>query len=115
MSGWHDKARTHSSFGAIEVLKDYNRNFLWINPIDAKPRNIEEGDVVKVKSPAGEVQIKAHVTSKITPSCVAMPQGLWHEADMTGSKLDTGGCINTLTTYTPSPLAHGNGSPGNQR
>lgn len=109
MSGWHDKARTHSSFGAIEVLKDYNRNFLWINPIDAKPRNIEEGDVVKVKSPAGEVQIKAHVTSKITPSCVAMPQGLWHEADMTGSKLDTGGCINTLTTYTPSPLAHGNG------
>ncbi len=109
LSGWHDKARTHSSFGALQVLKDYNRNYVWINPIDAKPRNIEEGDTVLVRSPAGEVKIQAHVTSKITPTCIAMPQGLWHEADMAGNKLDTGGCINTLTTYLPSPLAHGNG------
>ena len=28
---------------------------------------------------------------------------------MKGNKLDKGGCINTLTTYVPSPLAHGNG------
>ena len=28
---------------------------------------------------------------------------------MSGNKLDKGGCINTLTTYVPSPLAHGNG------
>ena len=38
-----------------------------------------------------------------------MPQGFWHDADMKGNKLDKGGCINTLTTYVPSPLAHGNG------
>lgn len=109
MSGWHDKARTHSSFGALEVLRDYNRHRLWINPIDAEPRKINDGDMVRVKSPAGEVQIEAHVTSRIVPSVIAMPQGFWHEANMEGDKLDTGGCINTLTTYTPSPLAHGNG------
>ena len=109
MSGWHDKARTHSSFGALEVLRDYNRHRLWINPIDAEPRKINDGDMVRVKSPAGEVQVEAHVTSRIVPSVIAMPQGFWHEANMEGDKLDTGGCINTLTTYTPSPLAHGNG------
>ncbi|WP_251198195.1 DMSO/selenate family reductase complex A subunit [Anaerotardibacter muris] len=109
MSGWHDKARTHSSFGALEVLKDYNRHRLWINPLDAQPRGINDGDKVRVKSPAGEVEIEAHVTSRIVPTVVAMPQGFWHDADMTGNKLDKGGCINTLTTYVPSPLAHGNG------
>lgn len=110
MSGWHDKARTHSSFGFLDVLKDYNRHRLWINPLDAEPRGIHDGDKVRVKSPAGEVEIEAHVTSRIVPSVVAMPQGFWHDADMTSAqKLDKGGCINTLTTYVPSPLAHGNG------
>ena len=91
------------------MLRDYNRHRLWINPIDAEPRKINDGDMVRVKSPAGEVQVEAHVTSRIVPSVIAMPQGFWHEANMEGDKLDTGGCINTLTTYTPSPLAHGNG------
>ena len=110
MSGWHDKARTHSSFGSLEVLKEYNRHRLWINPLDAEPRGIKDGDQVRVKSPAGELQIEAHVTSRIVPSVIAMPQGFWHNADMeSAAKLDTGGCINTLTTYVPSPLAHGNG------
>ena len=59
MSGWHDKARTHSSFGSLEVLKDYNRHRLWINPLDADPRGIHDGDKVRVKSPAGEVEIEA--------------------------------------------------------
>lgn len=110
LSGWHDKARVNSSFGSLEMLKDHNRHQLWINPLDASLRGISEGDKVRVTSPAGEVEIEAHVTSRIVPSVVGMPQGAWHDADMTGDKLDHGGCINTLTTYQPSPLAHGNGA-----
>lgn len=111
MSGWHDKARVHSSFGFLTTLSNRNRHRLWINPLDAKPRGIADGDRVYVKSPAGEVEIEAHVTNRIVPSVVAMPQGGWHNADMTSvRKLDTGACINTLTSHTPSPLAHGNGS-----
>ena len=85
------------------MLKDYNRHRLWINPLDADPRGIHDGDKVRVKSPAGEVEIEAHVTSRIVPSVVAMPQGFWHDADMKGNKLDKGGCINTLTTYVLHP------------
>lgn len=109
-SGWHDKARTHSSFGFIEQLDQYNRHRLWVNPVDAQPRGISDGDTVSVKSPAGEVRIEAHVTSRIVPSMVAMPQGHWHKAEMYGDQVDEGACINTLTTYRPSPLAHGNGA-----
>ncbi len=113
LSGWHDKARTNSSFGAIEELEHYNRNYLWINPLDARPRGIEDFDTVQVTSPAGRIQIKAHVTTRIIPSVVGLPQGLWHRAaNMETDPIDTGGCINTLTSYAPSPLAHGN-SPCN--
>ena len=108
-SGWHDKARTHSSFGFLELLQQANRHRMWINPADATSRGIADGDTVEVTSPAGKVQIEAHVTSRIIPGTVAMPQGHWHDADMTGDKVDKGACINTLTTYRPAPLGKGNG------
>ncbi len=37
-----------------------------------------------------------------------MGRGAWHEANMSGDKIDHGGCVNTLTTLRPSPLAKGN-------
>jgi Tat-targeted selenate reductase subunit YnfE/Tat-targeted selenate reductase subunit YnfF len=108
-SGFHHKSRTHSSFGFIEELKQVARQQLWINPVDAGPRGIADGDMCAVKSPAGEIRIEAKVTPRIIPGTVALPQGSWHDADMAGDKVDHGGCINTLTTYRPTPLAKGNG------
>ncbi|MDO4400255.1 MAG: molybdopterin-dependent oxidoreductase [Coriobacteriia bacterium] len=108
-SGFHHKSRTHSSFGFIEELKDVARQQLWINPADAEPRGIANGDMCAVKSPAGEIRIEAKVTPRIIPGTVAVPQGSWHDANMDGDKVDHGACINTLTTYKPTPLAKGNG------
>ena len=108
-SGFHHKSRTHSSFGFIEELKDVARQQLWINPADAEPRGIANGDMCSVKSPAGEIRIEAKVTPRIIPGTVAVPQGSWHDANMNGDKVDHGACINTLTTYKPTPLAKGNG------
>ncbi|EEJ6150056.1 dimethyl sulfoxide reductase subunit A, partial [Salmonella enterica subsp. enterica serovar Oranienburg] len=34
------------------------------------------------------------------------PQGAWTRLD--GNGVDVGGCINTLTSHHPSPLAKGN-------
>ena len=109
-SGFHHKSRTHSSFGFIEELEKVARQQLWINPADAEPRNIMDGDMLAVKSPVGEIRIEAKVTPRIVPGTVGIPQGAWHKADMFGDKIDTGGCVNTLTAYKPSPLAKGNGT-----
>lgn len=109
-SGFHHKSRTHSSFGFIEELEQAARQQMWINPIDAESRGIAMGDICAVKSPAGEIRIEARVTNRIIPGTVGIPQGAWHDADMKGDKVDKGGCINTLTTYKPSPLAKGNGN-----
>ena len=63
-----------------------------------------------VKSPAGEIRIEAKVTPRIVPGTVGIPQGAWHKADMFGDKVDEGACVNTLTTYRPTPLGKGNGN-----
>lgn len=108
-SGFHHKSRTHSSFGFIEELEQAARQQMWINPADASPRGIANGDKCRVKSPAGEIEIEARVTGRIVPGTIGIPQGAWHDADMNGDKVDKGACINTLTTYKPTPLAKGNG------
>ena len=109
-SGFHHKSRTHSSFGFIPELEAVARQQLWINPADAESRGIASGDICSVKSPAGEIRIEAMVTSRIVPGTVGIPQGAWHKADMSGDKVDEGACVNTLTTYRPSPLGKGNGN-----
>lgn len=108
-TGFHHKSRTHSSFGFIEELDHAARQQVWISEIDAESRGISQGDTVSVKSPAGEIRIEAKVTPRIVPGTVAIPQGAWHSADMDGDQVDNGGCVNTLTTYKPTPLAKGNG------
>lgn len=108
--GFHHKSRTHSSFGFIPELEAVARQQLWINPADAAERGIADGDLLAVTSPAGEIRIEAKVTPRIIPGTVGIPQGAWHKADMNGDKVDEGGCVNTLTTYKPTPLAKGNGT-----
>ncbi|MEZ2575206.1 selenate/tellurate reductase subunit YnfE [Buttiauxella ferragutiae] len=106
--GFHYKARTHSSYGNIDVLKAACRQEVWINPIDAQARGIASGDMVRVFNGRGELRIPAKVTPRIMPGVTAMGQGAWHKANMSGDRVDHGSCINTLTTHRPSPLAKGN-------
>lgn len=108
MFGFHYKARTHSSYGNIDVLQAACRQEIWINPLDAESRGISNGDKVRVFNGRGEVRVAAKVTPRILPGVVAMGQGAWHQADMQGDRVDHGACMNTLTTQRPSPLAKGN-------
>lgn len=108
MPGYHYKARAHSSYGCIDVLKQANPQELWINTLDADERGIKDGDTVQVFNDRGTVEIVAKVTPRIMPGVVSMGQGAWHDADMAGSKVDKGGCINTLTSLRPTPLAKAN-------
>lgn len=108
MFGFHYKARTHSSYGNIDVLQAACLQEVWINPLDAKERNIISGEMVRIFNARGEVRVLAKVTPRIMPGVVAMGQGAWHQANMKGDRIDHGACMNTLTTHRPSPLAKGN-------
>ena len=106
--GFHFKARTHSSYGNVDVLKAACRQEVWLNPVDAEKRGIKNGDTVRVFNDRGEVRIEAKVTPRIMPGGSAMGPGAGHDANMSGDRVDHGSCINTLTTHRPSPLAKGN-------
>ena len=108
LSGWHPRQRIHSTFGGVELLQKALIQEVWINPLDAGPRGIQNGNMVKVCTMRGEVHIQALVTPRIMPGIIGIPQGAWNRADMFGDKVDTGGNINTLTGRHWSPLAKHN-------
>ena len=112
LSGFHYRGRIHSSWGGVKELRDVNPQEAWINPADAEPRGIKQGDTVHVKNEFGTIELLAKVTPRVIPGVVAVSQGAWHDADMSasdhGARVDKGGSINTLTTHRPSPLSKGN-------
>lgn len=113
VSAFHYKAHTHSGYAMNKILEDAAPCWLWMNPADAEPRGIADGDEVRVFNEYGEVRKRVRVTERIVPGVVSMPTGSMHEADMFGDKVDFGGCINTLTSMQPSPLAKANGTHSN--
>jgi len=104
--GHHGKGRVHSTFGNVPWLEEAARPQLWMNPADAVPRGIEDGDLVRVFNDRGTVVVPVKVTPRIMPGVVSLPQGGWWQPDAGG--VDRGGCVNVLTRYQPTPLARGN-------
>lgn len=67
---------THSANQNNQWLNSfYPENEVWINPEDAKKREITNGQYVKVNSVAGEVRIKALVTPKMRKNTVFIVHG----------------------------------------
>ena len=104
--GFHYKARCHSTYGNVDVLKAAALQEMWINPIDAAERGISNGDMIRIFNDRGESQINAKVTPRMIPGVVALGEGAWYTPDAKG--IDRAGSINVLTTLRPSPLAKGN-------
>ena len=74
----------------------------------SKPRGLKNGDLVRVTSPRGELNIEARVTPRIIPGVVGMPEGAWTKLDFDGDRVDEGGNINVLCKNHLSPLAKHN-------
>ena len=110
--GHHFKQRTHSSYGNSPWLKEAHPQTVWINPIDAGARGIKDGDDVRVYNDRGELALPAHVTRKIAPGVLSVPQGAWYNPDTPGG-LDRGGSVNTLTSLHPTPYSKANGQHSN--
>ena len=104
--GLHGHGRTHSSYHNVAWLRELHPDMLLINPIDAASRGLKTGDQVRIFNDRGTVLLPAKVTPRIMPGVVSFPQGAWYKPNKAG--VDEGGCINTLTSLRPSPLAKAN-------
>ena len=119
--GFHSVARIHSSWGNVPAVPRRVPQVISINPADAGARGIATGDPVEASNRFGTLRLPAHVTDDVIAGTIVMPQGAWWQAESRGTQnapgaasartaepIDIGGCINTLTTSRPSPLAFGN-------
>jgi len=104
--GWKTKARDNSTFANNPWLQQAMVQEVWINPVDAEPRNIKTGDKVKIYNDRGATTMQARVTNKIIPGVIAAPTGSWYTPDAHG--VCTNGNLNVLTTLKMTALTHGN-------
>lgn len=104
--GLHGHGRTHSTYHNVPWLRELHPDGLIINPVDAKARKLVDGDRVEVFNDRGRLLVPVRITPRIMPGVVSIPQGAWWAPNAKG--VDEGGCINTLTSMRPTPLAKAN-------
>ncbi len=69
----------HSRSANCKYLTEISHdNPAWINPLTAAERGIAEGDMIKVKSEYGELELAARVTPAIVPGTVAISHHCGH-------------------------------------
>ncbi|HWI18584.1 MAG TPA: molybdopterin-dependent oxidoreductase, partial [Vicinamibacterales bacterium] len=94
--------RLHSQLDPAPVSvaqKVKGREPLWINPRDAKARNLRDGDIARVFNDRGACLAGVHVTDMIRPGVVQLATGAWYDPDRPGEigALDKHGNPNVLT------------------
>lgn len=104
--GAHYVRRSHSTHDNIDWLEEAFPQRVYMNPIDAEARGIQDGDDVHVFNQFGEMIIPARVTPRIMPGVLNIPQGAWYTPDSNG--IDRRGAVNILTTHRNTPYAFGN-------
>jgi anaerobic dimethyl sulfoxide reductase subunit A len=104
--GSHSKRRVHSTYDETEWMEEAEPQVLRMSPVDAKARGIVEGSLVKVFNGRGALETCVHVSRRVSPGVVVLPQGAWYTPDRDG--VCRRGCVNVLTSLRPTPLAHGN-------
>jgi anaerobic selenocysteine-containing dehydrogenase len=95
------RARTHSIHANQPVLSCADRDDVWMNPTDAAPRGIVDGQAVRVFNDRGATVLPARVTDRVAPGVISIKEGAWFTPDASGD--DTRGCANVLTPDRASP------------
>ncbi len=104
--GHHYMPRVHSTHDGIDWLEEAFPQRVFINPIDAKSRGIEDSDKVLIYNDRGKIIMPCRISNKIMPGVVNIPQGAWWQPDKEG--IDRRGNVNVLTSHKWTPLAFGN-------
>ena len=96
----------HSTHDNNDWLEEAFPQRIFINSVDADPRDIKSGDWVEVFNERGKMILPCRVTVRILPGVVDIPTGAWWTPDKDG--VDRRGAVNVLTSEKLTPLAHGN-------
>ncbi|MGE0804141.1 MAG: molybdopterin-dependent oxidoreductase [Burkholderiaceae bacterium] len=101
----HMPRSAHSFFDTATVTRELFPHEYIMNPLDAEPRGISNGDTVLVRSRWGKVLRTVWVTPLVMPGVTVLGQGARVDLDEeTG--IDRGGCANVLKGAIPTGGGH---------
>jgi thiosulfate reductase/polysulfide reductase chain A len=101
-----------STFHNYQLMKMQGTNPLWINMLDAQKLGISEGDRVRLKSPWGEVEMRAKPTWFITQGVLGSAGGFGHVRGLEGDpKYPQFGGVNTPGIMKPNTTEDVGGTP----
>lgn len=103
----HARNQIHSSLVQIpSLLSQDPEPTLEINPSDARPRDIMDGDLVRVFNNRGQAKLRARLSHRIEPGVVDMPQGWWPSQYVQGHHNElTHEAINPVQQFIMGPNA----------
>ena len=75
--------RTNNSWlhNSYRMVKGKERCIAMIHPEDAASRNIEDGELVHIKSRVGAINIAVSITDEMMPGVISVPHGWGHKMD----------------------------------
>jgi len=76
----------------------YQYHPMWIHPIDAAERGIEDEDVVNIYNERGAILCGAYVTERIMPGVVSVDHGAKYDPIVPG-ELERGGATDTIAPH----------------
>jgi molybdopterin-containing oxidoreductase family iron-sulfur binding subunit len=83
-------------------------NWVEVHPEDARRLGVAEGDVLRLESPAGRVELPAHLSGGVRPGTVAVPVGQGHTVF---GRYAAGRGANPIPLLSPEPEAVSGGLP----
>lgn len=93
------KTRLHSQYDhgvTSRMAKVKGREVARMHPDDARPRDINEGDIIRVYNDRGACLAGVRLSSLIRPGVIELPTGAWYDPDESDS-LEVHGNPNVLT------------------
>lgn len=104
--GCKSRARPHSNFYNVPWMQEVIEDAVLMNPVDAKQRGLEHGQMVHVFNDRGRARAPVKITPRLLPGVVVIAEGTWYNPDASG--VDLGFCVNTLTSLRPTALSKAN-------
>jgi len=101
----HALNRINSSYTNVQWFQKQDPQMLWMHPVDARNRNIQDKQTVLVASARGKTQVPVKVTKDIMAGVVCLAQGIWPDLDENG--IDHAGATNMLTSTEPTKPSMG--------
>ncbi len=93
------KNRIHSQFNNLRMIRRHSpAPELSMSPLDAAPRQIRPGSLVRVFNDRGWLEVKVRFEPSILPGCVSMTNGWW---------ISEGGTVNFLSAGRETDMGHG--------